>query len=496
MYTSGSTGAPKGIGTTHRNLEAFVTDHRWLDDSHTTTTLFHSPQTFDAFVKELWVPLVNGGRVVVAPPGDLDTETLARLRATYGITALWLTAGLFTAIAGERPESLAGLREVWTGGDVASPAAWRRVREACPDVTLGHGYGSTETTVFATGHRMAAGEQVGHTVPIGRPLDNTAVYVLGPGLTPVPVGTVGELYVAGAGVARGYLGRPGRTAERFVACPFGPAGELMYRTGDLVRWDAEGRLEYVGRAEARVKVRGFRIEPAEIEAVLNEHPGVAQSLVVARAGGAGHRRLVAYAVPAGGGTDGNRDLDFRSGLPDGELRRFAAGRLPEFMVPSAFVVLDRLPLTENGKLDRAALPEPDFRVEEPKNPANSADAATSAHAAGSANAAASVDSAAQDAGQVAYRAPRTVREKSLCALFAEVLEVDCVGIDDDFFDLGGNSLRAIKLVNLLRAELNLEVPIRTLFETHTIAALSTVCEELTSSSRPTLSRRTRDGEIV
>ncbi|NGN63411.1 amino acid adenylation domain-containing protein [Streptomyces sp. A7024] len=439
MFTSGSTGAPKGTGTTHRNLEAYVTDRRWRDDSH-AVSLFHSPQTFDAFVKELWVPLANGGRVVVAPPGELEIETLAELRAAHRITVLWLTAGLFTAIAEERPECLTGLREVWTGGDAASPAAWRRVREVCPDVTLGNGYGPTETTVFATGHRIAPGEPVGHTVPIGRPLDNTAVYVLGPGLAPVPVGTVGELYVAGAGVARGYAGRPGQTAERFVPCPFGPAGEPMYRTGDLVRWDGEGRLEYVGRADAQVKVRGFRIEPTEIEAVLNEHPGVAQSLVMARADGSGPRRLVGYAVPAGGGIVGGDgaggvgDLDFQAGVSGSELRRFAAERLPEFMVPAAFVVLDRLPLTVNGKVDRAALPEPEFR------------------------------------GQ-AYRAPGSAVERALAEVFADVLGVGQIGVDDDFFALGGDSIRSIQVVARAKAR-GLRVSTRDIFEHGTIARLA------------------------
>ncbi|WP_282794115.1 non-ribosomal peptide synthetase [Streptomyces sp. CC224B] len=444
MFTSGSTGAPKGTGTTHRNLEAFVTDHRWQGDGH-ATSLFHAPHTFDAFVKELWVPLVNGGRVAVAPPGELDIETLADLLATHQVTVLWLTAGLFRAIAEERPECLAGLREVWTGGDVASPAAWRRVRQVCPDVALGNGYGPTETTVFAATHRIAPDEQVRRGVPIGRPLDNTAVYVLGPGLAPVPVGTVGELYVAGAGVARGYLGRPGQSAERFVACPFGPAGGLMYRTGDLVRWDAEGRLEYVGRTDTQVKVRGFRIEPAEIEAVLGEHPGVAQSLVVARAGGSGHRQLVGYVVPVGGGVVGGDgaggvgDLDFQAGVSGGELRRFAAGRLPQFMVPSAFVVLNRLPLTANGKVNRAALPEPEFQ------------------------------------GQ-AYQAPRSDEERLLAEVFADVLGLGQVGVDDDFFALGGDSIRSIQVVARAKTR-GLRVSTRALFEYRTIARLAEFASE-------------------
>ncbi len=453
MYTSGSTGAAKGIATTHRNMRRFVLDRRWRDGSH-ETTLFHSPYTFDAFVLELWVPLAHGGRVVVAPPGELDIETLAASRAAHDVTAVWLTAGLFAAIAEERPECFAGLREVWTGGDVVSAAAVRRVRGACPDLTIGNGYGPTETTVFAACHRLAPDEQVDRTVPIGRPLDNTAVYVLGPGLAPVPVGVVGELYVAGDGLARGYVGMPGRTAERFVACPFGPAGARLYRTGDLVRWDADGRLDYVGRADAQVKLRGLRIEPAEVEAVLAEHPGVARAVVLAREDASGYRRLVGYVVPAGGGVVGGDgaggvgDLDYQAGVSAGELRRFAAARLPEFMVPSVFVVLDHLPLTANGKLDRAALPEP-------------------------------------ESGGQEYRAPRGPAERALAEVFADVLGLGRVGVDDDFFTVGGDSIRSIQVVARAKAR-GFRVTAREVFEHRTVARLAEFAREGDTATVPEL----------
>lgn len=451
MYGCGSTGAAT-VAVTHRNMRRLVMDRHWREGGR-GTVLWHSPPTSDALALQLWVPLLNGGRVVVAAPGQLDIDALTELRAANQIATVWLPADLFSAIAAERPECLAGVREVWTGGDRVPAAAVRRVRQACPRLTVVNGHGPTETTVFAACHRLAAEEPVHHVGAVGRPMDNTALYVLGPGLAPVPAGVTGELYVAGSGVARGYPGRAGQTAQRFVPCPFGPAGGLMYRTGDRVRWGTDDRLEYVGRADTQVDVRGVRVQPAEVEEVLSEHPGLAQSVVAVRkddaVNGAAQQRLVAYVVPAGGGLD----------LSGEQLRRFAAGRLPEFMVPSAFVVLDRLPVTPGGRVDRASLPEPEF-----------------------------------DDGS--YRAPRNRTERVLAKAFADVLEMDRVGIDEDFFDLGGNSLRAIRLVGLIRAELHLEVSIRTLFAARTITGLSDMWENLARSSRPALRKRTRNGEVL
>jgi nonribosomal peptide synthetase DhbF len=447
MYGSGPTGAATGVAVTHRNMERFVLDRRW-QDAGDSTVLWHAPHTSDALPLEVWVPLLNGGRVVVTPPGELDIDALTEVRAAHEISTVWLPAGLFSEIAAERPESLAGLREVWTGGDRVSAAAVRRVRETCPELTIVSGHGPTETTVFAASHRLAADEQAHHTGAVGRPTDNTALYVLGPGLAPVPVGVAGELYVAGPGVARGCPGRPGQTAERFVPCPFGPAGGLMYRTGDRVRWSTDGLLEYVGRADAQADVRGTRVELAEVEEALSEHTGLAQSVVVVSKDTSGQQRLVAYVVPVGGQV-----------VAGDELRRFAAGRLPEFMVPSVFVVLERLPLTAGGRVDRASLPAPTFDDEK-------------------------------------YRAPRNHTERVLAEAFADVLELDRVGIDDDFFDHGGNSLRAIRLTSLIRAELNQEVPIRTLFAVRTIAGLTDTWKDLAQASRPTLRRRTKEGEIL
>ncbi|MCA1682225.1 MAG: amino acid adenylation domain-containing protein, partial [Actinobacteria bacterium] len=248
MYTSGSTGVPKGVAVRHRDVVALAFDRCFTGGGH-ERVLLHSPLAFDASTYELWVPLLNGGQVVVAPPGDLDTASLRQVITDCGVTGLWLTAGLFRLIAQDAPDCLARVREVWTGGDVVAPAAVRRVLQACPGLVVVDGYGPTETTTFATSYRISTSEPVPETVPIGRPLDNMRAYVLDAALGPVPVGVAGELYVAGAGLARGYFNRSGLTAERFVACPFGAPGSRMYRTGDRVRWTTEGELEFLGRAD-------------------------------------------------------------------------------------------------------------------------------------------------------------------------------------------------------------------------------------------------------
>ncbi|MFF1699333.1 AMP-binding protein [Streptomyces sp. NPDC058257] len=424
-YGYASAGETTAVAVTHGNLRRFVLDRR-LREGGGSTVLWHAPHTADALAFEVWAPLLNGGLVAVAPPGELDTDALSEARAAHEISSVWLPAGLFSAIAAQRPELLAGLREVWTGGDRVSTAALRRVREACPELTVVDAHGPAGTAGLAASAR----------------------YVLGPGLAPVPVGVTGELYVAGPGVARGYPGRPGQTARNFVPCPFGPAGGLMQRTGDRVRWAADGRLEYVGGAGTRTDVRGVRVELTEVEEALSEHTGLARSVVAVRQDDAGQRRLVAYVVPAGGRT-----------VTAEELRRFAAGRLPEAMVPSVFTVVESLPVTADGRVDRASLPQPVF-----------------------------------DDGK--YRAPRNDTERILAAAFAEVLELDRVGIDEDFFDLGGNSLRAIRLVGLIRSELNQEVSIRRVFAARTITGLSDMWKDLARSNRPTLRRRTKEGAVV
>ncbi|MFF9803319.1 non-ribosomal peptide synthetase, partial [Streptomyces rochei] len=381
---------------------------------------FHS-LAFDFSVWELWGALLHGGRVVVVPfdvsrsPGEF-AELLVRER----VTVLSQTPSAFYQLMAALPdhgEGFGAVRAVVFGGEALEPARlagwWERYGETGP--RLVNMYGITETTVHVTHH--ALGPDGGtHGSVIGRGLPGLSVYVLDEWLRPVPRGVTGELYVAGGQVARGYMGRPGLTGERFVACPFGAAGERMYRTGDRARWDAEGRLVFAGRADEQVKIRGFRIEPGEVAAVLAAHPDVAQAAVIASDAAQGGKRLVGYVTPSAG-------VD-AEGLPE-TARAFAAERLPSYMVPSAFVELDSLPLTVNGKLDRRALPAP-------------------VYAAGGG------------------RAPATAQEELLCQAFAEVLGLDRVGVDDDFFALGGHSLLATRLIARIRASLREELPIEEL----------------------------------
>ncbi|MFD5799454.1 amino acid adenylation domain-containing protein, partial [Streptomyces diastatochromogenes] len=452
IYTSGSTGRPKGVAVPHGALANYAL-HAAGSYGIEGGAPLHSSLAFDLTVTSVVVPLISGAPVVVSREGGADG--LAQLLGDGG------GFGLVKAVPAHLPllsemltdGQLKGAAATWVVGGEALPGpVVRDLLEKAPASVVVNEYGPTEATVGCAVFEVRAGDEVGAVVPIGRPVANMRLYVLDDFLRPVAPGVAGELYLAGVQLARGYVKRPGLTAERFVANPFEP-GLRMYRSGDVARWRADGQLEFLGRADEQVKVRGFRIEPAEVEAVVGAHPLLAQVAVIAREDVPGDVRLVAYAVA----DDPDEELD---ALP-GQVRAFAAARLPEYMVPSAVVVLDALPLTGNGKLDRRALPAP-----EPSGGAGSG------------------------------RAPANEREQLLCRAFAEVLGVSEVGVDDDFFALGGHSLLAVRLTNRIRTLLNVEVEIAALFDAPTPAGLAAqlVRETVPAPTRPALRARRNQEE--
>ncbi|QWF85968.1 non-ribosomal peptide synthetase [Amycolatopsis sp. CA-230715] len=424
MYTSGSTGRPKGVAVTHRDIVSLVWDRCWRGGAH-ERVLFHSPHAFDAATYEVWTPLVHGGRVVVAT-GELTAEVVRTAARERGVTSLFLTTALFNLLADEDAECFAWLRQVWTGGEAASAPAMARVLDACRETTVVHVYGPTETTTFATCHRLVQEEVRRRVTPIGSPMDNTTAYVLDHRLRPVPAGVPGELYLGGAGLARGYANRPALTAERFVADPFGRGGRL-YRTGDLVRRGEDGAIDFVGRADDQVKIRGFRIEPSEIESVLAGHPAVSGAFVAVREDSAGTRGLVAYVVG-----DAAEEV----------LRDYLSERVPSYLVPTWFVGMDRLPVSPNGKIDRAALPEPVVAGE--------------------------------------YVAPDGGVAAVLAEIWAEAFGRDRVGADDNFFRLGGDSILNLKIVSRAR-ERGVVLRARDIFLHQTIAELASVAGTVTDA---------------
>ncbi|MFI9599854.1 amino acid adenylation domain-containing protein [Streptomyces sp. NPDC052043] len=424
IYTSGSTGRPKGVLTEQHCLSDYL---RWSTSGYPSTTgaaVLHSPISFDLTVTALYTPLSVGGTVILDTLDDGDPRTLAALDRTP-CTFLKATPSHLPLLEA-LPDAFSPSRELMLGGELLLGETLTEWRTRHPEAHIYNGYGPTETTVNCTQHVIRAGEPVDSgPLPIGRPMPNTWLYVLDESLRPVPMGVAGELYVAGEGIARGYLHRPTLTAERFAPNPFGPPGSRMYRTGDIVKWRPDGELYFLRRVDDQVKIRGFRVEIGEIENALLRRTGVAQAAVVLREDLPGDQRLIAYLVPDGP-------------LDRAEVAREVAGDLPDYMVPAAFVVLDELPLSPNGKVDRRALPAPD-------------------HSA---------------TGTAVGRAPRTPQEELLCALFAQILNVPAVGVDDNFFDLGGHSLLATRLVSRIRSVFGTELPIRALFESPTVAALA------------------------
>ncbi|MFT3838288.1 MAG: amino acid adenylation domain-containing protein [Myxococcaceae bacterium] len=426
MYTSGSTGTPKGVEVPHQAIDRLVIGVKYSHLERDSVVLHAAPLGFDASTYELWGALLNGGTLVLHPEDVPTAKGLAATIRGHKVTNLWLTAALFNAVIDEDPRALDGAKEVLTGGEALSVAHVRRAQAALPGVQLFNGYGPTETTTFAAVNRIPQLTADATSVPIGKPIRGTVLRVLDQTLRPVPLGVVGELYIGGDGVARGYLKRPELTQERFLGDPFLPGGRL-YRTGDLVRWLPDGTLDYVARADQQVKIRGYRIELGEIEAALAKLTGVKGAVVVARADGGGGKRLVGYIVPTGAAPSPK------------DLRAELAKHLPDYMVPAAWVFLDAFPVGGTGKVDRKKLPPPGRARPELANE---------------------------------YVAPRNPHETALCTVFGELLDLDKVGARDNFFELGGNSLLALRAVARLRDSQHLEVPLLALFEKPTAEQLA------------------------
>ncbi|MFT3954884.1 MAG: amino acid adenylation domain-containing protein [Piscinibacter sp.] len=405
MYTSGSTGTPKGIEICHRSILRLVIDAHYVDLPG-RAMLHAAPLGFDASTLEIWGPLLNGGLCVLHDEALPTPAGLARTIREGKVDSAWLTAALFNAVVDDDPAHLAGLRQLLIGGEALSVAHVRRALQALPELSLINGYGPTECTTFSTTHRIAQDLPAdARSVPIGRPINATRAYVLSPTLQPLPAGLVGELFIGGPGLARGYLKRPALNAERFLPDPFGAAGERLYRTGDRVRFLPDGTIEFVGRADAQVKIRGFRIELGEIEAALAAHPAVRACAVAAPLENGNASRLVAYVVADG------------TAPSAAALREHLATRLPEFMQPNTWVWLEALPITTNGKLDRRALPTP---------PTGRPDLATP------------------------FEAAQGTLEQAVCEAFATVLKLDAAGRHDNFFELGGTSLQVLRVIATLQ----------------------------------------------
>ena len=455
IYTSGSTGRPKGIGVEHRAVLRLVMNTDFIDLGPPDRVAQVSNTSFDAATFELWGALLSGATLVGIPRDVvLSPRAFAVALREEGISAMFLTAALFNQVARELPGAFETVKTLLVGGEALDPRSIAEVLRSGSPARLLNGYGPTETTTFAAWHLITSVPEGAGSIPIGRPLANTALHVLDASMELVPIGMRGELYIGGPGVARGYLGRPALTAERFVPDPFSrEPGARLYRTGDRVLRRPDGLIEFLGRIDQQVKLRGFRIELGEIEAELGSHPAVRHAAVVLREDTPGDRRLVAYVVPA--------EME---GAIAPALSAHLAERLPPFMIPSAFVELERLPLTPNGKLDRKALPPPERRAVEEL-----------------------------------HTQPSTPTEETLARVFCDLLGLAQVGAGGDFFALGGHSLLATRVMSRIQAAFRVDLPLRVLFEAPTVAGLAARVDAASAAlggeRRPPITKAPRDGEL-
>ena len=453
IYTSGSTGKPKGVMSIHRGI---CNRLFWMQEAYGLTAedrvLQKTPFTFDVSVWEFFWPLITGARLVVAMPGGhMDSAYLIKTICREGITTLHFVPSMLSAFLMNRDAgSCSSIKRVICSGEALPAETQRRFFEVFPEVELHNLYGPTEASVDVTFWKCERGSNAS-IVPIGRPVANTQIYILNESMQPVGVGEPGELHIGGVQLARGYLGRPDLTAEKFVPDPFSEDSTArLYKTGDLAQFREDGNVLYLGRIDHQVKIRGFRIELGEIEAALAAHPDVEQCVVVAREDQPGDRRLVAYIVP-------------RMEISDKPLALLLKEKLPEYMVPSAFVFLAAFPLNANGKLDRKALPAP---------------------------------APQRELRGVDFAAPRTDVERRIAGVWESVLQVQGIGIRDNFFDAGGNSLKLIQAHTLLREELKVDVPITALFEHPTIISLADYLNKGDGGNSAAVDRATKQREAM
>ncbi len=432
IFTSGSTGRPKGVSVTHRNVVRLVKNTNYASFSAEEVFLQYAPISFDASTFEIWGSLLNGAKLALMPPGKASLKELGDALKRFQVTTLWLTAGLFHLMVDNHFEDLRGLKQLLAGGDVLSVTHVRKVLSELPTCRLINGYGPTENTTFTCCFPITDPTSVNGTVPIGKPIANTYVYVLDRNMNPVPLGVPGELYIGGDGLARDYLNRPELTKERFVRDPFAAANARLYRSGDLVRYRDDGRIEFLGRLDNQVKVRGFRIELGEIEATLAHHSSVRDAVVVARKDQS-DKHLVAYLTPR---PDCEIDVE--------DVRAFVERQLPGYMVPSAFVALEEFPLSPSGKVDRAALPQ---------------------------------TNGFHPNGKHSFVAPTDELELKLLKIWEKVLNVRGLGINDNFFELGGHSLLAVHMFALIEKAFGRNLPLATLFQAPTVKQLARVLRD-------------------